>query len=280
MAKPGGGSERPKRGRRAKPPKGRSKAALPRTPAPRASVSASPKGAVKPGQKRPTKAAKAKNGGAKPAPAEVKRFALTDEEQIGSAKYLSGTAVRRRLFEEERFLFPESYGTNRVRLLVKDPEWLFAYWDVDPQSVTRETGDLGERSAALSRLTLRITDPGNGGTSVVLVPPGSRSWYVRADTARRSYRAEVGLTLPSGEFRSLALSNVVVMPRVGPSSERVSRKVKFREAGTLSQETALGAGAPALPVAPGPWVAPAQKDQVKSDGPPAERGGASDVFSR
>jgi hypothetical protein len=51
---------------------------------------------------------------------------LSDEERIESAKYMP--SARPRLFEEERFVFPESYGVNRVRLLVKDPEWLFAYW--------------------------------------------------------------------------------------------------------------------------------------------------------
>src|SRR5688500_1583110 len=50
--------------------------------------------------------------------------AATEEERIESSKYLPRSAPKR-LFETERFVFPESYGVNRVRLLVKDPEWLF-----------------------------------------------------------------------------------------------------------------------------------------------------------
>ena len=50
------------------------------------------------------------------------------------------------MFEEERFLFPESYGENRVRLLVKDPEWLFAHWDVDPARARELRDELGERA--------------------------------------------------------------------------------------------------------------------------------------
>src|SRR3989442_913478 len=46
--------------------------------------------------------------------------ALSEEEQIGSAKYLP-RELPPRVFEEERFIFPETYGVNRVRLLVKDP---------------------------------------------------------------------------------------------------------------------------------------------------------------
>ena len=87
----------------------------------------------------------------------------SEEEQIESAKYLQPTTAPR-VFEEERFLFPETYGVDRVRLLVKDPEWLFAYWDVSPQAVSSLRRELGERGLALTRLTLRITDPGHGGT--------------------------------------------------------------------------------------------------------------------
>ena len=54
--------------------------------------------------------------------------------EIRSAKYLPRD-LPKRLFEEERFLFPESYGVNRVRLLVRDPEWVFAYWDVSPETM-------------------------------------------------------------------------------------------------------------------------------------------------
>jgi hypothetical protein len=153
---------------------------------------------------------------------------LTEEEQIESAKYLPRD-LPPRLFEEERFLFPESYGKNRVRLLVKDPEWIFAYWDVSPESVAALGAEQGGRAAALSRLTLRLTDPDGGGTTVMLLPAGARSWYVRTDRAARAYRAELGFTLPSGEFRPLALSNTIRTPRVGPSGERASRTVHYKK---------------------------------------------------
>ena len=87
---------------------------------------------------------------------------------------------------------------NRVRLLVKDPEWLFAYWDVDPDIFASLRRDLGERALALSRLTLRVSDPVDGGATIILLPKGGARWYFRADGAPRSYRAELGITLPSG----------------------------------------------------------------------------------
>lgn len=223
--------------------------------------------------------------------------AVSEEEQIEAAKYLPRELPR--LFEEERFIFPESYGQSRVRLLVKDPEWLFAHWDVDPQSLARVRQELGERASALSRLTLRVTDPHNGGESRILLPEGARSWYVRADGAERSYQAQLGLTLPSGEFRSLAESNTVRTPRSGPSAEGAPRRVRYDGAGfsaTLAVPPAeRRESAPAQGQGPGPWkpdpssagypgtlagASPVPSDAVRGRGPGEAPGGASDVYRR
>jgi hypothetical protein len=197
---------------------------------------------------------------------------LNEEEQIESAKYLQPTTAAR-VFEEERFLFPDTYGIDRVRLLVKDPEWLFAYWDVSPQSVGTLRRELGERGLALTRLTLRITDPGHGGTSIILLPYGARAWYVHADKASRSYRALLGWTLPSGVFRTLAESNLVSTPRTGPSPDPAHRRLPFT-APLAEIRGALGVDAEKNP---GPW----STEPFDADAPIGSRrrrGGASDAF--
>jgi hypothetical protein len=201
---------------------------------------------------------------------------LTEEEQIESAKYLP-RHVPKRVFEEERFLFPETYGIDRVRLLIKDPEWLFAYWDLSSRSVDMLRRELGERGMALTRLTLRISDPGRGGTSVILLPYGARAWYVRADTKSRSYRAQLGWTLPSGQFRTLAESNLVSTPRQGPSPDKARRRVRFD---APLDAVKAAAGAPAE-TEPGPWQSPPPV-AAATEGPARKRGrgGASDAFRR
>ena len=139
---------------------------------------------------------------------------------------------------------------------MRDPEWIFAYWDVNPEAMKDLGRKLGERALALSRLTLRVVDPVSGASSDILLPPGARWWYVRTDSARRTYRAELGVTLPSGEFRRLAESNTVVTPRVGPSSERARRRMSYpashemplsaTEATEIARSAAPGPGASRL----------------------------------
>lgn len=221
--------------------------------------------------------------------------ALSEEERIEAAKYLPRD-LPKRLFEEERFLFPESYGITRIRLLIKDPEWLFVHWDVNPKTLDKIRGEMGERVLALTRLTLRIADPDSGGQKTILLPPGARSWYARADAGRsRAYRAELGLTLPSGEFRSLAESNTVVTPRVGPSPELargrgrlepVPGPVAARSKGTRGRGAAGAAPAPGEPWQPSPERSDGA-DSPGAVGDPSsaavpvtrdERGGASESF--
>ncbi|HEV8254357.1 MAG TPA: DUF4912 domain-containing protein [Vicinamibacteria bacterium] len=203
---------------------------------------------------------------------------LTEEEQIESAKYLPRD-LPPRVFEEERFLFPDSYGRDRIRLLVKDPDWLFAHWDVDQRVFESLRRSLGERGAALTRLTLRVSDVANGGSTQVLLPFGARTWYVRTDRRRRSYRAELGLTLPSGEFRSLAQSNVVMTPPVGPSPRRAQRRVRYDPVQPPGPELAAQE-TPASPV--GAWApgSAAQASAEPGETAGSEPGGASDIFRR
>src|SRR5688572_1790551 len=202
--------------------------------------------------------------------------AANEEQRIESAKYLPRHAPKR-LFETERFVFPESYGVNRVRLLVKDPEWIFAHWDVDPTVMTSLRSDLGERALALSRLTLRLSDTVEGGSTVILLPKAARNFYIRADGAARSYQAELGLTLPSGEFHALASSNTVRTPRVGRSPDVARARVRFDRSGGHVPQAALAFGARRAMAG----RMPDTRVMPESSTPPTPRpGGASDTYRR
>jgi hypothetical protein len=78
---------------------------------------------------------------------------------------------------------------------VKGPEWLFAHWDVDPRSLESMRKAMGERAMALSRLTLRVLDPGSGSASDIEVagarrpsPRGGASERFRPGGASDVYR--------------------------------------------------------------------------------------------
>jgi hypothetical protein len=262
----------------AAPVKARAKAVKPAAPA-----------AASPASRAPRKAAARPPARAtSPEPLPSTDAPLTDEERIESAKYTPRRAAPR-VFEEERFLFPQTYGINRLRLLVKDPEWLFAYWDVDPRALESLRADLGERASALSQLTLRVFEDKNGGASTFLVPQDARTWYVPARTAGRAFRAEVGVILPSGEFRSLARSNSVVTPRGEPSSQKARRRVRYDRARSLAPGAAPAHAMDEMGPADQPWEPPIDAGAGPEEtrpratpraGKPGEGGGASDLHRR
>jgi len=128
----------------------------------------------------------------------------------------------------------------------------------------------------------------SGGSSDILLPAGARWWYVRADSTPRSYKAELGLTLPSGEYRRISESNTVVTPRVGPSPQRATRRMSYGQAGALPADAASVASLEdtrSTPPPPGPWSAPSI-DGTAADASPSgqaahgarPKGGASDTF--
>jgi hypothetical protein len=126
---------------------------------------------------------------------------------------------------DEAAALPVSYGKTRVRLLMQSPGRLFVHWDLSPAVLEELKTQLGHRTAALARLAIRITVPGGGRPLMVLLPKGARSWYVDVPPHRIEYRAEVGLLLPSGEFRAAGASNPIRMPRTEPSPVTAERRV-------------------------------------------------------
>jgi hypothetical protein len=265
-----------------KPSRGKTAQAAPAPAAPKAS--GGKKAAPTREPKAPARRGGAKRVGLEPPDAPHAVPGLTEEDQIRAAKYLP-REMPKRVFEEERFIFPETYGVNRIRLLVRDPEWIFAYWDVSPAAMKDFARKIGERALALSRLTLRVVDPVSGGSTDILLPPGARWWYVRTDAARRTYRAELGVTLPSGEFRRLAESNTVVTPRVGPSPERARRRMSYPDARDLPVSEAVAAseeekrtGVAREPWAPGAVEGAETPASVAGKAGQSGKGGASDTF--
>jgi hypothetical protein len=168
--------------------------------------------------------------------------------------------------EPERFTFPETYGKTRVRVLMQSPGRLFVHWDLSPGVVEELKAQFGQRAASLARLAIRITTPGAARPLLVLLPRGARSWYVDVPGQRQEYRAEIGLMLPSGEFRAVAASNVVRMPRTAPSPVPASRRVAFQRGETPEPGSALEIP-PDEPSGEEAWLEAAEHDEEALDDP-------------
>ncbi|HHT9114798.1 MAG TPA: DUF4912 domain-containing protein [Candidatus Wunengus sp. YC65] len=119
---------------------------------------------------------------------------------------------------------PDSYGDNRIVLMVRDPEWLFTYWELRQDVIDSARNTLiplAEGAKTILRV-YDVTDIIFNGYNAhkyfdIEVAGGVRSWYIHAGEPNRSFCVDIGFLAPDGTFRVLSRSNIVRTPRMGVS---------------------------------------------------------------
>ncbi len=129
--------------------------------------------------------------------------------------------------ERKEFRFPPGYGDNRIVLLVRDPWWIFAYWEIrkdreeDILRKIESSGDSQEKSI------LRVYDVTNinfNGTNAhsffdIDLKGLANNWYINVGSPDRSWVVDIGMLSKKGNFYLLARSNVVKTPHFGMSDQ-------------------------------------------------------------
>jgi hypothetical protein len=118
---------------------------------------------------------------------------------------------------------------DRLVVMVRDPYWLQAYWELTRTGVERAQAALGQEWHSV-RPILRLVEVTDGGTTSAVETPvrdidihgGVNNWYVDVQDPPKSYRIDIGYLGTSGKFFVLARSNVVTTPKAG-SNERLDQ---------------------------------------------------------
>ena len=145
------------------------------------------------------------------------------EEVVERSKYDVGVPTKDLSAKVPKDL-PSGYGKDRVVIMVRDPYWLHAYWEVTRQAVSRAEAALGQEwhgaKPILRLLDVTTRDTTSTAESVVRdieIHGGCNNWYVDVVNPPRSYRIDIGYLSRNGQFYVLARSNVVNTPRAGIS---------------------------------------------------------------
>lgn len=111
---------------------------------------------------------------------------------------------------------------DRLVVMVRDPYWLHAYWDLTHQSVQRAEAALGQdwhNARPVLRLSQVAGTQGNSAAETVLrhieIHGGVNNWYIDVQDPPKSYRVEIGYLADHDKFFALARSNIVTTPRAG-----------------------------------------------------------------
>jgi len=126
---------------------------------------------------------------------------------------------------EPSFSIPTGYGDDHIVLMVKDPWWIYAYWEIQQGTERAARAQLLPHEAADLKTVLRVYDvtgvdfPAQSAhRSVDIALSGlAMSWYIETNAPGRSFIVEIGLLANNGRFILLARSNRVTAPRFGPS---------------------------------------------------------------
>ncbi|MGE3805009.1 MAG: DUF4912 domain-containing protein [Gemmataceae bacterium] len=119
---------------------------------------------------------------------------------------------------------PAGYGKDRIVVMVRDPYWLHAYWELTRNAIQRAEAALGQEWHGAKPI-LRILDVSGRDVSTaaesivrdIYIHGGCNNWYIDVADPPRSFRVDIGYLSPRGRFYVLARSNVVSTPRAGVS---------------------------------------------------------------
>lgn len=113
-----------------------------------------------------------------------------------------------------------SVKQDRLVVMVRDPYWLHAYWELAPRTIERAQAAMGQRWHG-AQPVLRVFRMQEDSASVherdIAIHGGVRNWYVDVQDPPADYRLEIGYLADDGAFYCLARSNEVSTPPAGTS---------------------------------------------------------------
>jgi len=98
---------------------------------------------------------------------------------------------------------PDTYGHDTLRLMVRDPEWIFVYWELTPERLS----ELHERYADVYTRTwqIKLIENESGQVDYIPVFIGAYNWYLKVKP-KHTYQVELGFE-HENTFISVAQSN-------------------------------------------------------------------------
>ena len=140
---------------------------------------------------------------------------------------------------------------DRLVLMVPDPFWIHAVWEVSHASVLRAESALGPDWHG-ARPILRLFDVTSQDTTSTSEAPlrdmtlhgGCTHWWIDVPQPPRSYRCDIGYVSKRGQFYMLARSNVVTPPKAGATEiiEDATWTSDIEKAGGADRVLAMSTG--------------------------------------
>jgi hypothetical protein len=109
---------------------------------------------------------------------------------------------------------------DRLVVMVRDPYWLHAYWELNPRTVERAQSALGQNWHGTKPVLRVFRVAADGSAEIhreIFIHGGVSHWYVDVQNPPQQYRMEAGYLTAGGQFYCLVRSNTVTTPPAGTS---------------------------------------------------------------
>lgn len=154
---------------------------------------------------------------------EVKKEIPPDPEvAIEQAKFLNTETTPKRADISQEL--PSYYDQDKIVLLVRDPWWIYAYWQIKGSTLEKIKNELKDDFFKAIRV-LRVYDisyiifTGNNAHRFfdIQIDEHAANWYIDTQGPGKSWCVDLGLLLPDGRFITILRSNTVQTPLDRPS---------------------------------------------------------------
>lgn len=124
-------------------------------------------------------------------------------------------------------VIPWHYGRERMELMVRDPNWIFAYWEISATKQDEFSSQYGYDAWNHSQSVLRVYDVtgvenfnGDNANSYtdISIKEHVDSWHIDVAQPNSLFCVDLGRLFPDGTFITLLRSNVVQTPSMDVSN--------------------------------------------------------------
>jgi len=171
---------------------------------------------------------------------DARRINLLEEQHYGAPE--TG-------YQETEYELPGWYGSTEITAMVRDPRWIFVYWEITPSCAGRLRNQIGEHTFSMSNTVLRVhdlTESPEGKTYMdIPVETETDNWYIQVPSAGHAYRVAIGKK-HLDRFHPFAESNTVCTPPGNVSDLEDEEYMTVSQLYSLCAGYALGESSPAI----------------------------------
>ncbi|MCK4537485.1 MAG: DUF4912 domain-containing protein [Candidatus Krumholzibacteria bacterium] len=113
----------------------------------------------------------------------------------------------------ESMEIPSGYDRDHIAMMVRDPWWLFSYWEITETTFRKLEKRFGDEWSRC-KMILRVFDRTSDRKTFFDIETGygQRRWYVNV-SPNRVWQTAIGLMSPDGKFTQIAVSDLIETPR-------------------------------------------------------------------